>query len=146
MPMERRRVNNHSDDSLKYSPQSILHAVEKFSSAVGSMEHNVLIPCRLQDVSDPNMGDLHAAYKLLTKTKMDILFGDDSRKLSSRNLRSSRSMEEQPKTPTLTSSGHSAPDSPADNQNSPPNELCGGNADPKMVIMAECLTHVSSKP
>ncbi|GAU89423.1 hypothetical protein RvY_01974 [Ramazzottius varieornatus] len=67
--------NKHGVPFL-YSPQSVLHAMDQFNHAVDTMEHNVLVPCRLQDIDDPVMGDLHAAYKLLARTKINLMYGD----------------------------------------------------------------------
>jgi hypothetical protein len=77
--MERRNGNQRTREELgMYSPQSVLHAMDRFRSAVGSMENSVLVPCRLQDIPDPVMGDLYGAFKLLSRTKVDLLFGDEN--------------------------------------------------------------------
>ncbi|OQV12210.1 hypothetical protein BV898_13552 [Hypsibius exemplaris] len=77
--MADRRINNgnRGDNVSMYSPQSVLHAMNKFQTAVGAMENSVLVPCRLQDIPDPVTGDLYAAFKLLSRTKVDLLFGDE---------------------------------------------------------------------
>jgi len=80
MPVMERRPTSprHRDAAGMYSPQSVLHAMDRFRSAVGAMENSVLVPCRLQDIPDPVMGDLYAAYKLLSRTKVDLLYGDEN--------------------------------------------------------------------
>ncbi|XP_055348694.1 uncharacterized protein LOC129595647 [Paramacrobiotus metropolitanus] len=148
------RTGSGVEELQQYSPQSVFYAMAKFNSAVADMEHNVLVPCRLQDVNDPMMGDLHAAYKLLAKTKVDLLFGDDSKKLSMRRpgkasrlgivvengegsktpLQRSLSMNSNP-----ASNASSLPETPLD-QNSPPNnDPAVGNVDPTMMILHASL-------
>ena len=144
-PNKKSTHNKHGVPFL-YSQQSVLHAMDQFNHAVDAMEHNVLVPCRLQDIDDPVTGDLHAAYKLLSRTKVNLMYGDTvevHRKNS--NMQpvfppvSSSAMTDS--TMSLTSSGSSENDETPDDSPSHTPTL-----DPTMVKLHEALNQVDYSP